>query len=131
MFLDLALLVLRVGFGGLMLFGHGLGKLMSFSDLSRVFPDPLHVTSPVSLALTCFSEVLCAGFVMLGFATRLSVIPLIINMLVAFVLVHAGDPWSKRELAVVYLIPFITIALAGPGRLSLDSVFGWFKGSRR
>lgn len=127
MTVDLGLLLLRVGFGGIMLLIHGMGKAFSFGQLALVFPDPLHIGSTASLALACFAEVLCAAFVMLGLATRLAVIPLIINMSVAIIMVHAGDGGAKKELAVVYLIAFVTIGISGPGRLSLDSAFGWFK----
>ena len=41
---DLAALLLRVGFGGFMLFGHGMGKLrMLFSDGAVKFPEVLEV----------------------------------------------------------------------------------------
>ena len=98
-----ALLVLRVAFGAMMLLGHGLSKLLGFGRMADSFPDPIGLGSQVSLVLAIGAEVGCALLVMLGFATRIATIPLIITMLVAMFLVHGGDPWAKRELAAVYL----------------------------
>ncbi len=41
---------------------------------------------------------------------------------VAFFMVHAGDPFGKKELAFVYLVIFTALALTGPGRFSLDGL---------
>jgi uncharacterized membrane protein YphA (DoxX/SURF4 family) len=35
-------------------------------------------------------------------------------------LVEGGAPWPKQELALIYAAPFVALALAGPGRISLD-----------
>jgi putative oxidoreductase len=116
------LFVLRVSVGGFMLFGHGLKKLMAFGELSSRFSDPLGVGSQASLSLAVFAEVFCAAALILGLATRWAAIPLIVTMLVAAFLVHTADPWAKKEFALLYLIPFLTLLIAGPGRAALDNV---------
>jgi hypothetical protein len=55
-------------------------------------------------------------------ASRLAVIPLIITMLLAGFIVHAPDPYVKKELAFLYLLPFIFLFLSGAGRYSLDGM---------
>ncbi len=127
MLLDIGLLLLRAGFGGMLALGHGLHKLSHFSTIAPNFPDPLHVGGTASLALAVFSEVFCSLFVVLGFATRWAVIPVVITMAVAFVIVHAGTSWADRELAFVYGLAFSVLFFTGPGRLSLDSILGWIK----
>lgn len=119
---SLGLLLLRLGVGGGMAFGHGWGKLMSWPTLSAKFPDPLGVGPSASLSLAIFAELFCSLAIMLGFATRLSVIPLIVTMLVAAFVIHGADPWQKKELAVLYLFPFLTLVFTGPGRFSLDAL---------
>jgi putative oxidoreductase len=57
---------------------------------------------------------------MAGLFTRLSVIPLIITMLVAAFVAHAGDPFSSKEPALLYLIPYLALLFSGPGKFSLD-----------
>ena len=123
---DLALLFLRVVFGGYMLVFHGWGKLMGWSKLSGGFPDPLGVGSPVSLALTIFAEVLAAVALMLGLFTRMSALILTFTMGVAFSLVHgakfAGE--GNGELAFVYGAVYLALVFTGAGKYSIDSKMG-------
>ena len=121
---SLGLLTLRVGAGSLILFGHGWKKLTNFSELTRVFPDPLSIGSDWSLALAVFAQVFCALGIIFGVMTRLATIPLIATMLVAALLVHSDDSWAKTELAMIYLIPFLTIVFTGPGKFSVDASYG-------
>jgi putative oxidoreductase len=117
---DVALLLLRVGVGSLMCLGHGLGKLSSYSARAAEFSDPLGVGSPVSLALAIFAEFFCSIAVASGFLTRLSVIPLIATMSMAAFVIHAADPFRRKELALVYMLIFLILFIAGAGRYSLD-----------
>jgi putative oxidoreductase len=119
--LNVGLLVLRIGMGSFMLFGHGWGKLANFSQKSASFPDPLGVGSFMSLSLVIGAEVLCAGALILGLATRLAAIPLAFTMVVAAFVIHADDPWQKKEFALLYLVPFVALMCTGAGKYSLDS----------
>ena len=118
--IDIGLLVLRLGLGLMMAFGHGWGKLMGFAERSASFSDPLGVGSVLSMGLTVFAEFFCALAVALGLFTRAAVIPLVITMMVAAFVIHGADPWGKKEFAMLYLVPLLTILLAGPGKYSLD-----------
>lgn len=120
----LGLLVLRFGFAGLMLWQHGLPKLLGFSEMSTKFADPIGLGSAVSLSLAIFAEVLCAGLVVIGLGTRLAAAPLAFTMLVAVFRVHGGEPLADRELAVLYLCAFTCLMFAGPGRISADALIG-------
>jgi putative oxidoreductase len=129
---SVALLVLRLGLGALMISGHGWGKLAHFAERAQRFSDPLGLGSPASLALATFAEVFCSAALMLGLATRLAVIPLIVTMTVAFTVVHRHDPWGKRELPLMYLTPYVALLVAGPGRFSVDgSLAGRLSASSR
>lgn len=121
---DIGLLILRVFTGGFMLFLHGWGKLAKFSMLSTKFPDPIGLGSGVSLSLAVFAEVVCAALIIVGFKTRWVAIPLIITMLVAAFIIHAADPFAKKEFALLYLIPFLTLAFTGAGKYSIDGMYG-------
>ena len=118
------LLLLRVGTGSLLLLGHGWSKLMHFSEWAATFPSPIGLGPVASFTLVVFAEVLCSLFVILGLATRLAAIPVIIFLTVAFFIQHAADPFAKKELALAYLVPFVTLLFAGGGRFSLDSLAG-------
>jgi putative oxidoreductase len=119
---SLGLLLLRLSVGGMMLVSHGWGKLINFWEKASVFPDPLGVGSMMSLSLAVFAEVFCSIAIIMGLATRFVAIPLIITMFIAVFIVHADDPWQKKEFALLYLVPFLTLIFTGAGRFSLDSV---------
>lgn len=120
--LDIVLLTLRVVFGGMLLFAHGLPKLLSWSDKAETFADPLGVGPAVSLGLAVFAEVFCAAGVMLGVMTRWAAIPCAFTMVVAATVVHAADPWGKKELPLLFLTVFVCLIIAGGGRFALDSL---------
>lgn len=122
---DVILLLMRLVFGGLMLFNHGwkkMGKL--FGDEAIKFADPFGIGMEATLSLTVFSEVLCAGLLVLGLFTRWAALPLVITMLVAIFIIHGADPLAKKEMAILYLIPYIALLWKGGGRYSLDYMLG-------
>jgi putative oxidoreductase len=41
-------------------------------------------------------------------------------MCIAFFVVHGSDPFAVKELAFIYLVVFILLYIAGPGKFSLD-----------
>ena len=120
--IDLALVVLRIAAGGFML-SHGVGKFEKlFSGEPIMFPDPLGVGATVSLALVVFSDVFCSIFLIIGIGTRLAAIPLIITMLVAAFIAHAGDGFGKQELPLLYTVIYIVLAISGSGKYSVDNL---------
>ena len=116
---DWGLLFLRLGVA-LLMANHGYGKLSNFSEMSGKFADPVGIGMTASLALTVFAEFFCSVFIGLGVLTRFSAIPLAVTMAVAAFVIHADDPWGKKELAVIYLLVYIALFFTGPGRISLD-----------
>ncbi len=67
-----------------------------------------------------------------GFGTRLISIPLIVTMLVAIFMVHAGNGFEAGkngfEIPLYYLIMLFTLTVYGPGRLSLDNLIKTLRG---
>lgn len=124
---DCGLLVLRLGAGLFMALGHGLTKLRAFAQLSRVFPDPLGIGSAASLSLATGAELLAALLLTIGLFARPSAVALAFTMAVAGVLQHAPDPFAKKELALLYGVVFLALALTGPGIFSMD---GWLSRKR-
>jgi putative oxidoreductase len=130
---DIASLVLRLGFGFMMVFGHGLGKLQSLIDGGEImFPTLLGLPPIVGLSLAVFGEFLAALAVMVGFKTRLASIPVIITMTVAAFYVHLSDPLfasvaqggASKEFALLFLLGFMGTLLLGSGKYSVDSLIG-------
>ena len=120
----LGLLVLRVGAAGMLVYGHGIPKLAHFAERAHKFTDPLHVGTQNSLLMAIFAEVVCAACVLIGFMTRFAVVPLLILFGVIIFVVSGGQPLLERDLAIMYAIPFLAIALMGPGRFSVDGARG-------
>ena len=123
--IDIALLLLRLCFGGAMIYGHGWGKLLKIINGDPLkFADPFGLGPELSFYLVVFAEVACALLLMVGLFTRFVTIPLIIAMLVAVFVAHIDDPFGKMEKALLYLIPYICLLLTGAGRYSLDYIIG-------
>ncbi|RZT96860.1 putative oxidoreductase [Ancylomarina subtilis] len=119
-YLDFLSLILRVSIAAFML-THGLGKLnLLFSGNEIQFADPFGLGATFSLALTVFAEVLCSILIGLGLLTRLASIPLIITMLVAVFMIHADDPFAKKEFALLYLLIYLVVFVVGSRKFSLD-----------
>lgn len=116
--LNWGLLLLRFACAFMLL--HGWGKFTDFSDGVADFPDPFHVGPAASKGLTVFAELFCTIFVVIGLFTRFALIPLIICMLVIIFIVHSGDPFGDKESAFIYLLMYLSLLLAGPGKYSVD-----------
>jgi len=128
---SLGLLVLRLGAGGLLLYGHGWGKITNFSERAPEFANPIGLGPETSFALVVFAEVFCAAAVMLGLGTRFAAVPILIFTLVAFFVHHAADPFAGKEKALLFGVPMLALILTGGGRYSLDAVIGRLRRGRR
>lgn len=116
---DLGLLILRV-LSGAVLLTHGYPKLQKVLQGNLQFGDPIGIGQVPSLYMATFAEFFCAILIILGLYTRLSLIPLIINMSVAFFIAHAADDFGVKELSLLFLGMFVVLFLTGPGRFSVD-----------
>jgi len=124
---SLGLLVLRLWLGLAMFFNHGLDKLANFADHAANFPDPLGIGHTPSLALVTFAETAGAGLLALGLLTRFAALTLVIDLGVAFVMVHKTALSGQRggELAFIYLAGYAALMIAGGGKFSVDrALFG-------
>jgi putative oxidoreductase len=99
------LLIYRVVVSAFML-THGLPKLYRFfGDQEIRFADPLGIGVIPSLVLVVFAEFFCSILLIVGYKTRLA--PLIITMIVIAFIHHAGDPFNRIELGLMFLVAYI------------------------
>jgi putative oxidoreductase len=121
---NLGLLVMRLWLGSAMFFNHGIEKLTHFKDTAASFPDPLGIGQPVSLALVMFAEVVGSLLLIMGLLTRFAALTLVVDMFVAFLMVHQSALSGKNsgELAFIYLSGFVVLLITGGGMISLDMV---------
>lgn len=114
------LLLLRIAVACFML-THGWPKVEKIMAGNYEFADPFGIGSKASLILVAFAEAVCSVLILIGLFTRLATIPLIINMAVAAFVALGQAPFAKKELALLYLLIYITIAVLGPGKYSVDA----------
>lgn len=118
-FNNLALLILRLGAGGLML-THGIPKISKLFESPIKFADPIGIGETPSLILTLIAEVIAPILVIIGFKTKIATIPVIITMIVAAFVVHLNDPIGTKEKAILYLMCYLVLFLTGPGKFAID-----------
>ena len=112
------LLLIRLFFG-ILFFMHGLDKLTNFNELSFTFPSVLGFGSYMTLMVAIFCEFACSMFLITGLMTRILLIPMILSMAVAFFDIHDAM-MPEGELSLIYLVIFLGLFIAGPGRYSVD-----------
>ena len=122
MLADNGIFLLRISVSLLML-SHGIPKALEYDTLVAQFPDPLNVSPEVSFQLVLFAEVGCSILLFLGLLGRFASVSLFIMMMVAAFVHHFGDPWSTRELPLLYAAVYAALTFTGPGSPSFDA---WF-----
>ncbi|MGX9985701.1 DoxX family protein [Soonwooa purpurea] len=120
---NVAALILRL-FVGFSMLTHGYPKLEKLMGNGEIqFMDFLGLGPIITLVLVVIAEVICSVFIILGFLTRFASSVLIMTMLIAIFMAHGADPYSGKEMAVLYLFHYIVLMLIGPGRFSIDQLF--------
>jgi putative oxidoreductase len=99
---------------------HNLPKIIDyFRDLGIPYPE---LQAPFASA----NEVVCGVLVVIGLATRLAVVPLIVVMLVAIRSAQWENVDSFAALVGLvewaYIVIFVWLAVAGPGPVSVDAL---------
>jgi putative oxidoreductase len=117
---DFGLLVLRLFAGISLAFAHGVNKIPpSDGFLARVetmgFPFPTGFSWAAGL-----SEFLGGLLVALGLFTRPAAFFAGTTMAVAGFLAHQADPFTDRQMALLYLAIMVLFMFTGPGRFSVD-----------
>ncbi len=124
---DIGALVARLGFGLYMSLGHGLAKMPPPEQLVGGLENMGLPMPGVMAWCAALAECVAAFLVAIGLLTRPAAIAVVITMAVAAFTAHAKDPWvsqggASKEMAMLYLLAFASIAFIGAGRFSVDSM---------
>lgn len=136
---NLARLFMRL-FVGVMFMQFGIRHLVNYEIMADSFPTILGLSSHTCLILMIVVEIVCSLFIMVGFLTRISVIPPIVSMvaaeyhilhdLVPQISVYGLDSVQPGYLPIMFIGIYLYILLAGPGKISLDYFISLFLLSR-
>jgi len=131
--MSLALLIVRVTVGAL-LAGHGAQKLFGWfggggPDETAKMMEKMEIRPPRLWAMVAGASEFGGGVLTaLGLLNPLGPLAIISSMTVASLTAHRGKPiWGQKggaELPVTNIAAALAIALAGPGRFSLDHALG-------
>ena len=117
---DFGLLVGRLGFGLMLAFAHGVGKMPPSEGLAGMiggmgFPAPMIFAW--CLALT---ELIGALLIAIGLFTRPAALAVLVAMAVAAFIKHGPDAFEVKELALVYMCFGLIYLFTGAGKYAFD-----------
>ncbi|MBC7872399.1 MAG: DoxX family protein [Ferruginibacter sp.] len=118
---DIAALLLRLLFGGLFIW-HGWIKIDMYSTYQPMMQDIIGIGAKLSYNLVIFAEFFCGILVTIGFLTRLTVIPILFTMCIAYFIAHAKDAFMMKELVFVFIGLAIIVFIMGSGKYSVDNL---------
>ncbi len=123
---DAGLLILRLLVGATLFLKHGWEKPTHFAAMAAHFPDPIQLGPVPSLVIALVSDVICSVLTMVGLATRWAALFVVLNVGVAWSMVHrfgffTGPDADHGELCFLYLAVFLALACTGAGRFSIDA----------
>jgi putative oxidoreductase len=106
----------------------GWGKLHNLEKVTGYFAS-LHIPAPHLNAIVASSTEFFGGIaILLGLLTRLAALPMAFTMVIAVLTAKRDDIDSVGSffglVEVSYLVMFLWLAVAGPGKLSLDHLLG-------
>lgn len=115
-------------FVGVMLMQFGLRQWIHFADSAAMFPGVLGMDQATSPTVMIVIEVFCSLCIMLGFCTRIMVLPPFAAMILAehWLLSNADKAswlisWTQPAyLPVMFMGIYFFILLVGPGKISID-----------
>ncbi len=116
----IVLLWFRVLLSVEMIYAHGLKKIgIGVAEAEQV-PNPLHFPEAINNALAVSANILFPILVILGFFTRLAVLPILALTLTGYFVLHFHDAPLVKDTPFMYSLSYLLILFLGAGRYSLD-----------
>ena len=103
-----------------MIHTHGLKKIIHFADTIKNIPDPFGLGGEISTYIALLANIVSPVLVILGLGTRIAALQILSVTLMGFFVVHAADPWTLKDVPLMYSLAYLLILFYGAGRYSLD-----------
>ena len=109
---------------GVLFMSTGWGKVHSLDKVTAFFTE-LGIPAPgFHAVLVSFTELIGGALLLVGLASRMAALPLLVSMAVAILTAKRDEVAGLSDLFGLvewtYLVLLAWVALAGPGRISLD-----------
>lgn len=109
---------------GVLFMSTGWGKVHNLAKVAAFFAE-LHIPAPaIQAAFVSYVELIGGALILIGLFARWASLPLIGSMAVAILTAKADEVHGLPDLFGLvewtYLVLLVWVALAGPGRVSLD-----------
>jgi putative oxidoreductase len=122
---SLALLVARLTVGVLFV-STGWGKVNNLAKVTDFFTE-LGIPMPAfNAALASYAELVCGFLLVIGLASRLAAVPLVVTMTIAILTAKRSELHSVPDLfgfvEWTYLAILLVIFALGPGKIALDTL---------
>lgn len=118
---DTALLVFRVLLSVELIVAHGLKKLgIGVSEAEQV-PNPLHLPEAFNSLFADAANLVFPVFVILGFSTRIAVLPILAVTLTGYFILHWNDALLVKDTPFMYSLCYLLLLFMGSGKYSVDN----------
>ncbi len=115
-----AMLAYRVLISAQMIFAHGLKKIDAGMEKAEQVPNPLGLPETFNHLFAVSANIIFPLFIILGFFTRLAVLPILAVTLTGYFIVHWNDSLAAKDIPFMYSIAFLLLLVLGPGKYSAD-----------
>lgn len=115
---DLVLLLFRVLFSLQLFVVHGLKKIEESAD---EVPNPLELPASLNYNIALLSDTLCPLFILIGFLTRLSALPIAVITGTGYLVVHKNDALAVKDIPYMYALCSSLLLATGAGKWSVDN----------
>ena len=117
---DAGLLAFRVIIASQLIIVHGLKKVGIGTGTAEVAPNPFDLPDAFNQVFAIASNLIFPLFVIIGWYTRLAIIPILAVTLSGYFVVHWNDSLLEKDIPFMYSVAFLFIAYSGPGKYSID-----------
>lgn len=129
---DVGPLLLRIFMGSRLLYGVvdnivSWEKMLHFEAFLKTYHFPFPIISAV---VSVYAQAIAGILILIGYQTRWAAMAMVINFLIAFLMVHWGQPYDQLTPVLSMLFMSLYFMFAGAGKYSIDRRLSGYDTSR-